>query len=157
MTHATSDREGRRLRFASLTDVAALKELEDQSFIYDRLSARSLANAVRSESQAVLVLETPPAQIAGAAILHYRRRSSRCRLYSLAVRRDFSGRGLGSRLLAACEMEARRRGCEEIHLEVRTDRASTVRFYESRGFRKLGLKPRYYEDGADAFSYYKAL
>jgi ribosomal protein S18 acetylase RimI-like enzyme len=157
MTHARSDREGRRLRFASLTDVAALKELEDQSFTHDRLSARSLANAVRSESQAVLVLETPPAQIAGAAIVHYRRRSRRCRLYSLAVRRDFSGRGLGTRLLAACEMEARRRACEEIHLEVRTDRMSTVRFYEKRGFRKMGLKPRYYEDGADAFSFYKAL
>jgi ribosomal-protein-alanine N-acetyltransferase len=157
MTDATFDREGSRLRFASLTDVAALKELEDQSFTHDRLSARSLAHAVRSDSQAVLVLETPPAQIAGAAILHYRRRSRRCRLYSLAVRRNFSGRGLGTRLVEACEKEARRRGCAEIHLEVRTDRASTVRFYETRGFRKLGLKPRYYEDGADAFSFYKAL
>jgi ribosomal protein S18 acetylase RimI-like enzyme len=157
MTHATSDREGRRLRFASLTDVAALKELEDQSFTHDRLSARSIAHAVGSESQAVLVLETQQAEIAGAAILHYRRRSRRCRLYSLAVRRDFSGRGLGTRLLEACEKEAQRRGCEEIHLEVRTDRAATVRFYEARGFRQLGLKLRYYEDGGDAFSYAKAL
>jgi ribosomal-protein-alanine N-acetyltransferase len=157
MTRATSDGASRRLRFASLTDVAALKALEDQSFSHDRLSARALANAVRSESQAVLILETPPAQIAGAAILHYRRRSRRCRLYSLAVGRDFSGRGLGTRLLQACEKEARRRGCEEIHLEVRTDRASTVRFYETRGFQKLALRPRYYEDGADAFSFSKAL
>jgi ribosomal-protein-alanine N-acetyltransferase len=157
MSDATTDRDGCRLRFATRGDVAALKELEDQSFTHDRLSARSIARAILSKSQAVLLLETPEAQIVGAAILHYRRGSRRCQLYSLAVRRDSFRRGLGSRLLAACETDARRRGCAEIRLEARTDRASTLWFYEKRGFRKLGINPRYYEDGGDAFTFYKAL
>jgi ribosomal-protein-alanine N-acetyltransferase len=157
MTHATAERDGYRMRFASRDDVAALKELEDHSFAHDRLSVRSIAHAIISTSQAVLLLETPEAQIVGAAVLHYRRGSRRCRLYSLAVRSDSFGRGIGTRLLAACERHARRRGCAEIRLEARTDRASTLRFYENRGFRKRGVKPRYYEDGADAFSFYKAL
>lgn len=157
MTHATPDRDGHRLRFALRDDVAVLKELEDQSFPYDRLSTRSIAHAVLSKSQSVVLLENAHGQIAGAAIIHYRRRSRRCRLYSLAVRRDSFRRGLGSRLLTACEKDARRRGCVEIRLEVWTERASTLLFYEKRGFRKLGLKPRYYEDGSDAFSLYKVL
>jgi ribosomal protein S18 acetylase RimI-like enzyme len=157
MTRAPPDREDCRLRFATPDDLAALKELEDESFTHDRLSTRSIAHAVISKSQAVLLLETAEAEIAGAAIVHYRRRSRRCRLYTLAVRRASSGQGLGTRLLAACEKDARRRGCAEIRLEARTDRASTLRFYEKRGFRRLGLKPRYYEDGGDAFSFCKAL
>jgi ribosomal-protein-alanine N-acetyltransferase len=157
MTDATSERNDYRLRFADRNDIAALKELEDQSFTHDRLSVRSIAHAIISQSQTVVLLVTPETQIVGAAILHYRRGSRRCRLYSIAVRRDSLRQGLGSRLLAACESDARRRGCAEIRLEARTDRASVLRFYESRGFRRLGLKPRYYEDGADAFTLYKAL
>jgi ribosomal-protein-alanine N-acetyltransferase len=157
MAEATVERDGYRLRSASRPDVAALKQLEDAAFRHDRLSARSLAHAVRSESQAVLLLETPGGQLVGAAILHYRRGSQCCRLYSLAVHRDLSGRGLGSWLLAACERDARGRGCAEMRLEARTDRRSTLRFYETRGFRRRALKPRYYEDGGDACSFTKAL
>jgi ribosomal-protein-alanine N-acetyltransferase len=157
MIQRTAERDGYRMRFASRHDVAVLKELEDQSFTHDRLSVRSIAHAITSRSQAVLIVETPKAQIVGAAILHYRRGSRRCRLYSLAVRYDSLRRGLGTRLLAACERHARYRGCAEIHLEARADRASTLRFYETRGFRKRGMKPRYYEDGADACFFYKAL
>jgi ribosomal-protein-alanine N-acetyltransferase len=157
MTHATAERDGYRLRFASRDDVAALKELEDQSFTHDRLSVRSIAHAIISRSQAVLLLETPEAQIVGAAILQYRRGTRHCRLYSLAVRRDSFRRGLGTRLLAACERHACRRGCAEIRLEARIDRAPTLQFYENKGFRTRGLRPRYYEDGADAVSFYKAL
>jgi ribosomal protein S18 acetylase RimI-like enzyme len=34
---------------------------------------------------------------------------------------------------------------------VRTDNAAAARFYRRFGFRRLGLEPRYYEDGADAW------
>ena len=157
MTDATAEGDSYHLRSACRADVAGLKELEDQAFTHDRLSARSIARAVRSKSQVVLLLEAPEGQLVGAAILHYRSGSQRCRLYSLAVHRDSCGRGLGSRLLAACERDARGRGCAEIHLEARTDHLSTLRFYETRGFRRLAMKPRYYEDGGHAFSFSKAL
>jgi ribosomal protein S18 acetylase RimI-like enzyme len=157
MTDATAERDGYHLRSACRADVAALKELEDQAFTHDRLSARSIARAVRSKSQVVLLLETHEGRLVGAAILHHRSGSRRCRLYSLAVRRDSSGRGLGSRLLAACERHARGRGCAEMRLEARADHLSTLRFYETRGFRKLAIKPRYYEDGGHAVSFSKAL
>jgi [ribosomal protein S18]-alanine N-acetyltransferase len=157
MSEGTTERDGYRLRFASQADVAALKHLEDQAFTHDRLSARSLAHAVRSKSQVVLLLETPAGQLVGAGIVHYRSRSRCCRLYSLAVRPGSFGRGLGSRLLAACEGDARGRRCAEMRLEARADSRSTLRFYATRGYRKLAMKPRYYEDGGNAFSFSKEL
>jgi ribosomal-protein-alanine N-acetyltransferase len=146
-----------RLRHASPNDLQQLKSLEDQVFSHDRLSRRSIAHAIRSRVQVVLLLEIPEDEIVGAAFLHYRAHSRRCRLYSIAVRNDFEEQGLGSRLLAACERDARDRGCNEMHLEVRTDNFVARRFYEQRGYTNTGLKPGYYEDGSAAFSYVKCI
>ena len=70
------------------------------------------------------------------------------RLYSIAVAPEARGTGIGEALLAAAERHARTRGAIAMRLEVRADNAAAQRLYERRGYRRFGIRRRYYEDGA---------
>jgi ribosomal protein S18 acetylase RimI-like enzyme len=93
----------------------------------------------------------------GYAALLTRRGATSARLYSIAVSREATGRGVGSLLLEAVEEEARRRGCHRVHLEVRADNPGAISFYERSGYRRIGHRPGYYQDGATAHLFSRAL
>ncbi|WP_136619904.1 MULTISPECIES: GNAT family N-acetyltransferase [Mesorhizobium] len=58
-----------------------------------------------------------------------------CEIKTLWIADSERGKGLGSRLLAEAEQEARRRGCHVIHLSSFTFQAPD--FYEKHGFQRL--------------------
>lgn len=64
-------------------------------------------------------------------------------LLLLAVRRGRQGSGIGRRLLDAFEHDARRRGAERLHLEMR-DGNPAVDLYLKAGFRMIGRRRNYY-------------
>jgi [ribosomal protein S18]-alanine N-acetyltransferase len=140
------------VRHAVPADVAGLIELENASFSSDRLSPRQWRRHLASDRACILVI---PAQrkMCAAAVVFFRSNSRIARLYSLAVSASARGRGLGERLLSACETESRQRGCSHLRLEVRADNMAALRLYDRRGYKLFGRHDGYYADGEDALRY----
>lgn len=144
------------IRAARAEDLDALLRLEKASFATDRLSRRSLRNAMQSPAAALLVASLDRG-VAGYALVQFRSNSSAARLYSLAVDRSLSGRGIGRALLVAAERAARRRGCGFMRLEVGARNRRAASLYQSNGYTPIAILPRYYADGGDAVRLQKVL
>lgn len=69
---------------------------------------------------------------------------------TIAVVPECEGQGIGSALLTELVDEARRRGAEDVLLEVRADNPRAQQLYRRFGFEQIHVRPRYYRDGADA-------
>jgi ribosomal protein S18 acetylase RimI-like enzyme len=55
-------------------------------------------------------------------------------IYSLAVRGDIRGRGIGTALMRHVEQELENIGCPKINLQVVASNADVVRFYQKLGY-----------------------
>ncbi|RFB81595.1 GNAT family N-acetyltransferase [Methylovirgula sp. 4M-Z18] len=141
---------------ATLQDLDALHALEELVFDGDRLSRRSLRDFIRSPRVALLVASLG-SEFAGYALVAFRKGSVKARLYSIATNPNIGRRGVGRALLIACENVARARHMQRLRLEVREDNAAAIRLYEKQGYRRFGDYEDYYEDGASAIRYDKAL
>ncbi len=76
---------------------------------------------------------------------------SQADVVTVAVATGRWGHGIGSALLEALLTEARRRGCQEVFLEVRTDNTRAQDLYRRYGFTEIGIRRGYYQpSGADA-------
>jgi [ribosomal protein S18]-alanine N-acetyltransferase len=146
-----------RLRKARPGDVDALLAIERASFASDRLSPRQLAAHAAGRTRARFVVAERAGEILGNALVFLRRGVRRARLYSIVVAARARGLGLGARLLARAEQEARMAGAGELSLEVRTGNRDAIALYERSGYRRTGVRPAYYEDGAAAYRYLKLL
>lgn len=145
-----------RIRRATPADLDALVALEQAAFTTDHLSRRQYRRHLHGASALVLAASVH-SQLCGKAVVFFRRNSDIARLYSIAVAESARGRGLGERLLQAAEAASRRHGARCMRLEVRQDNAAAMRLYERQGYRRFGAYPGFYEDGADAWRYEKAL
>jgi ribosomal-protein-alanine acetyltransferase len=137
-------------------DLDAIERLENESFVTERVSRRSLREFLRASHHPTIVA-TIDEQLAGYALVSLRKGSRVARIYSLAVDARFARRGVGRALLQACETYARRHGRTALRLEVRYDNASAIALYESAGLRQFGVHTHYYADGATALRYEKLL
>ncbi|GAA2171450.1 ribosomal protein S18-alanine N-acetyltransferase [Agrococcus versicolor] len=79
-------------------------------------------------------------------------------IQTIAVSAAARGTGLGRRLLAEAQQDARMRGVRELFLEVREDNAPARALYLSEGFEEIGVRPGYYQpEGIDAIAMRKEL
>ena len=145
-----------RFRRAEPGDLDALLAIENAAFQTDRLSRRSLRALISSKTAAVIAAELS-GRMAGYAALLFRAGSGAGRLYSIALAKEFAGRGIGRGLLAEAEAEALRRGCPSLRLEVRADNARAAALYRAADYMPIGERAGYYEDGATALRFEKAL
>lgn len=161
---AAPARAAARLRAARLPDLDALVALERACFAGQRASRRTLRHAILSPTMSQLVAIAEDGEhrdgdeiLVGVATLERRRQSASARLSLIAVSPLRAGRGLGGLLLDAAEAEAVAKGCSRIRLETRLENGAAIRLYERHGFIRYAVKLGYYEDGATAWCYEKAL
>jgi ribosomal protein S18 acetylase RimI-like enzyme len=144
------------IRTATLDDLDALERLENVGFSSDRFSRARLRDVLRKSTATTFALEVQ-GQVAGSAIVLWRKRSSIARLLSIVVDPANQRSGLGSILLHACEDAAKARQCRLLRLEVRVDNTGALAFYGKAGYRNAGLLPENYMDGADGYMLVKDL
>ncbi len=67
-----------------------------------------------------------------------------CHLISIAVKREYRGKGIGSRLLKVLETACEREGYKAIVLEVAYHNYVAQKFYLAHGYKPLRVLPNYY-------------
>lgn len=144
------------LRAGTSEDVDALVRLERDCFAGDRIGPRSWRRLIGSGSASVTVVESAGCIVA-ATVLLFRRNTSVARLYSIAVAPVSRGNGL-SRLLMQNAIDcAHASRSALLRLETREENVKAQALFESCGFSRFGRREGYYEDGASALLYERAL
>ena len=161
-----------RLRPMLSSDLDAVLALEQELFPDDAWTQEMFADEVSqpTDSRLYLVAEggnvrdgeggadlgcgkekSPGAGLAGYAGLMFVPDGISADVLTIAVAEATWGRGVGSALLAALVDAARRRGCEQMFLEVRKDNPRARGLYLRRGFEEIGVRRGYYQPaGVDA-------
>ncbi|MBF0153492.1 MAG: GNAT family N-acetyltransferase [Magnetococcales bacterium] len=138
-----------QVRPACLADVPALAHIEGACFASDRLARRQFRYLL-TRGHALVLVAWVEARIQGYGLLLLRSNSCSARLYSLAIHPARRRMGLGQMVLCALEGAAVAQGLTSIHLEVRTDNASAIAFYQGLGYRPFATCADYYADHQDA-------
>lgn len=141
---------GWTVRRATADDLDAVMTLERDTFPDDAWSRESMAAEISSPHGYYLVAEHPAGEVAGYAGLSAPAGSGQGDIQTIAVAETARRQGLGRTLLTALLDEARRRGVDDVLLEVRADNPGAQALYESFGFERIALRPRYYRGGIDA-------
>jgi ribosomal-protein-alanine N-acetyltransferase len=71
-------------------------------------------------------------------------------ILDIAVNPDQRGRGVALELMALAEVVAREKQAEILALEVRASSAPAISLYERCGFKRTGVRTKYYDAGEDA-------
>ena len=145
-----------RIRLATESDLDALVNLELSAFETDRFN-RDQIEYFLTESRATNLVIEGKSKVAGAACVLWRKSHQGARLYNLAVDPAFQGQRLGQKLMHECELEAARRGCDKMTLEVRQDNTGGIRFYERLGYTIIRTMSDYYEDGTPGLKMSKSI
>ena len=138
-----------KYRIAKSEDVEKLVELENACFDYDALGSRNFRYFINKGNDD-LVVQLLDKEIVGYGLLLYRKGTSLCRLYSIAVSPDHRGKSLGKNLMLKLEDYASARDSSYIRLEVKKSNTQACKLYDSIGYREFSVKHEYYEDHEDA-------
>ncbi|MDR2080924.1 MAG: ribosomal protein S18-alanine N-acetyltransferase [Campylobacteraceae bacterium] len=145
-----------RIKAASGIDLKALCEIENE--VFDKNSyALSYKNFLYHIGKNPLFVCEIDNKTAGYILLLKQKQSSKTRIYSIAVKKEFQSRGVGIRLLEKSFTWAEENGKKAIKLEVNAANFSAIKLYKKAGFVKIGVLTNYYPDGANAILMEKLL
>lgn len=139
-----------KIRLAGLDDLDAIMRVENACFGNERFDL-SVVRAFLARRDSFALIAVDDDLPVGAAMCTCSRGTSRGRIASVAVLDECRRRGVGSRLVKACEREFRRRGFTRFVLEVAVDNEAAVKTYVANGYRIRGTIKDYYSRGRSAY------
>ena len=146
------------IRNARISDIDALKRIEDKSFKYP-YSKHLLLYLLNTCDVFLVAVTGDPEGVVGyiCGSIEIRRGVELGHIISIAVDPSYRRKGIGRRLMEEVIEFYKRRGISVIYLECRVSNKVAQRFYEKLGFRKECIIKGYYENGEDAIVYKKDL
>jgi ribosomal-protein-alanine N-acetyltransferase len=139
-------------RRATLDDLDALVALEGEIYPDDAWSRDNMAAELAGEHTYYLVALGDDDAIDAYAGLLAPLGTGQGDIQTVTVAPRARRRGLARTMLLQLINEARRRGAEELFLEVRVDNEGARALYEQLGFEQVAVRKRYYKGGIDAVS-----
>jgi len=140
--------DGVVLRDMAEGDLAAVEQLERLLFPVDAWPLQMFIDELsQPETRRYVVAEADGGIVAYAGLMCVQPIAD---IQTIAVVPEFEGRGIGSAVLAELIAEARRRGADDVLLEVRADNPRAQQLYLRFGFEQIHIRARYYRDGTDA-------
>lgn len=119
---------------------------------------RAFLEYISSDERSVMLVVTVNDKVIGSGSVSgkgsYSRISHRCDI-SIALLKEYCGKGIGKLLFEHLEKAASTLGFEQMELEVIADNLPAIHLYESCGFKKTGTIPDYfrYRNGTYADAY----
>ena len=144
------------LRNATVEDLDAILVIERSVFSGDLFNRRQF-RYLMTRAKAVFMVVSDESEVTGYSILFTPSHLRHSRIYNIAVSKKARGKGYGKALLQRMEQDSTDLSYSAIRLEVRRDNEPAIRLYEQFGYRRIGKKAGYYEDGEDALVYQKSL
>ena len=129
-------------RLATPADLDGVLAIEDASFNNPTTREWYEAELKRPEVCYIYVLRTDQCPV--AAFCAFWRVVDQIHINNLAVRPEFRGQGLATRLLEAVMAEAGQMGVHSATLEVRRSNTPALRLYAKAGFNEAGVRRSYY-------------
>jgi ribosomal-protein-alanine N-acetyltransferase len=144
------------IKAANRTDLKALCEIENEMF--DKNSyALSYKNFLYHVGKNPLFICKIDNKAVGYVLLLMHKKSSKSRIYSIAVKKEFQNHGVGMKLLEKSFTWTKKIGKKAVKLEVNATNFSAIKLYEKAGFVKIGILANYYPNGANAILMEKIL
>ena len=140
----------RVFRKALVSDLDELSELEELCFPEEPWSRQMFLDELNNPMAFFCVIEEDgrlAAYIVAWIIMPFE-----CQIGSIAVHPDRRRQGLAGELLDALFDVCREVSVDEAALEVRVSNAPAIALYEKYGFKKVGVRRNYYQDGEDAYN-----
>ena len=135
--------------FDTLCDID--KACYEPVIAYSRREMRAYLNAPGAEC----VIAESAAEIAGFCITAHQ--EGQAYIITIDVLDAYRRHGVGTALLAECEKRLIKQRVRVIALDTATDNVSAIAFWQKHGYRKLGVRKRYYPNGRDAFAMTKSI
>jgi len=135
-------------RFASLSDIFAIREIEKKSFSIPY--SLGFLKHLLSTPQHFTIVAIYKEKIIGYVICRLES-VGKGHIISLAVDPEYRGRGIGTKLMTRAIEILKAKRCTYIYLEVRKSNYVAINLYKKLGFKIAGHIPLYYSDGEDAY------
>lgn len=135
------------IRLAMTKDIPALLEIEQECFIKPWGEKDLYYEINENPVSTVLILEENKAIL---GYLSYWITFDSATVAQIAIRKNYQGRHLSDHLMEEMIDDCYAKRVMNITLEVRVSNVKAIGLYEKYGFKRVVIKPHYYENGEDA-------
>jgi len=144
-----------RLREYRARDFDALCELDRVCFPLAIAYSRHDMQAYLSAPGADCVVAENNGGVVGFCITV--RAKQQAYIVTIDVAEGLRKQGIGGALIVEAEKRLASRGIRVVALDTATDNVSAIAFWQTHGYRKIGIRKGYYPDGRDAFAMTKPI